>query len=314
MKLASSNPLTSIIIVSWNRLGFLIKALDAIKKITYSPLEVIVVDNGSQDGTPEFIKDHYPEVRLICLPKNIGISAYNVGCASAHGEYLIISDDDAFLDKDAISLVVEAFAKEPELGAIAFNVIDMRTNRPWKRWQLPRSNKPIEYYALIGCGFAIRRSLFAKIGGYPPYFFMYMNEIDTAIKVLKTGQKIKFFPNIIVYHAFAPANRSWRGMYYTLKNSLLLFWKYFPLGLALRLTFHRLLISVVVAIKLKAPGGYFKAILKAVTEYPGYQSYFPVARLKPNELEKLRPFLEANSFIYRVKMVLKEGFDLGKYK
>src|SRR5690554_4798994 len=101
-----NNPLVSIVILCWNRKKDMKESLNNIRKIDYTNLEVIVVDNCSTDGTVEMIEQDYPEVNLIKMYKNIGIEAYNIGFKNSLGEYIVILDDDSFPAKGAIQRMV----------------------------------------------------------------------------------------------------------------------------------------------------------------------------------------------------------------
>ena len=101
-KALESAPAVSIVILSYNRIDSIREALTELQKQHFQDFEVIVVDNGSQDGSPQLIEEEFNEVRLIKLPHNIGIAARNRGIEISRGEFIVLMDDDAVLEADWI--------------------------------------------------------------------------------------------------------------------------------------------------------------------------------------------------------------------
>lgn len=236
-----SSPLVSIVMLAWNRKDDVFESLKNIEKITYKPIEMIVVDNGSTDGTQEMLEEHFPEVQLIRMYKNVGIEAYNIGFENAKGEYIVILDDDSFPAQDAIEKMVERFEADVELGVVAFDIRNFYSYDEIKNEQIEtksaiaKSNQYIQSFT--GAGAGVRRELFKKIGYYPEEFFLYMNEMDCALRIWDEGCRIEFFADIVAYHKYSPMNRaSWRAPFYYTRNSFWLVWKNYPTDLAIKET------------------------------------------------------------------------------
>lgn len=236
------NPLVSIVTICWNRKDDILESLNAISQIEYDNLEIIVVDNNSNDGTSEAIEMLYPSIRLIKMFKNIGIEAYNVGFKNAKGKYIVILDDDSFPEKHSILRMVEKFKRDKKLGIAAFDVRNyynydeiVNTNIENNENHSVTSNYLMGFN---GAGAGMRKNLFEKIGFYPEEFFLYWNEQDTAFKVLNSGYKIQFFPDLVSYHKYSPKNRnSLRAPFYYSRNAFWLIWKNYPIDLVIKLTF-----------------------------------------------------------------------------
>lgn len=237
-----SAPLVSIVMLCWNRKDDVFESLSRIREIIYNSLEVIVVDNGSTDGTIELIKDKFPEVRLIQMYKNFGIEAYNIGFANAKGKYIVIIDDDSFPAKHSITRMVQRFEQDESLGAIAFDVRNFyhydEISILAEEQPLERYSSPSKYYmSFNGAGVGVRASLFRRIGYYPEEFFLYNNEMDSAFRILNEGYRIEFHADIIAYHKYSPINRdSWRAPYYYVRNAFWLIWKNYPLDMVIKYT------------------------------------------------------------------------------
>lgn len=228
-------PLVSIVTICWNRKEEILESLKGIYQIQYNPLEVIVVDNGSTDGTAEAIKANYPNIRLFSIPENVGIKAYNEGFQKARGEYIVILDDDSFPHTEAVKRMVDKFQQDPKLGVVAFDVRnyyqydEVKTSEN----QVPEKNTAAisNHYlmAFNGAGAGVRRNILEEAGYYPEEFFLYWNEQDTAFRILDLGYKIEFFSDVVAYHKYSPKNRlSWRAPYYYTRNAFWLIWKNYP--------------------------------------------------------------------------------------
>ncbi|ASS98190.1 MULTISPECIES: glycosyltransferase family 2 protein [Geobacillus] len=249
-------PLVSIVMLAWNRKDDVRESLRHIQKIDYEPLEIIVVDNASDDGTAQMVEAEFPDVHLIKMKKNIGIAAYNVGFEQAKGKYIVIIDDDSFPARHAIRRMVQVFEKDERLGAVAFDVRNYDHYDEIKN-ELEDTDETEEVKAVAsdylmsfnGAGVGIRKDLFKKIGYYPEEFFLYYNEMDCAFKIWNAGYRIEFYSNIVSYHKYSPKNRaSWRAPFYYTRNAFWLIWKHYPMDMALnttlRLIYHCLYYSI----------------------------------------------------------------------
>jgi GT2 family glycosyltransferase len=235
-------PLISIVMLCWNRRDDVRESLKRVQEIEYDPLEIIVVDNGSSDGTTVMIENEFPLVKLIRMYKNMGIEAYNIGFENARGEFIIIIDDDSFPAKDALEKMVERFQDDPKLGVVAFDVRNYyhydEVKQMMNSFNAAKARASGNYYmAFNGAGAGIRAQLFKQVGYYPEEFFLYNNELDTAYRIWDAGYTIKSFPDIVAYHKYSPKNReSWRAPYYYVRNAFWVVWKNYPIKHAVRQT------------------------------------------------------------------------------
>lgn len=233
----SANPLLSIVILSWNRKDDLRATLGAVFGQEYRPCEVIVVDNGSTDGSAEMVQALFPAAQTIALPENIGIDGLNAGLRAATGEFIILLDDDSYPLPDTLPRLVTTFQDDPHVGIAAGRILrpgGLET-RPSRR----EGEAGQEVPTFIGCGVGLRRAALEPAGFFDAAFFLYGNELDLAARVLEAGYTVRYFPELTFVHAVSPVNRSsLRAEYYTTRNLLWIIWKYFPLleavGLSLR--------------------------------------------------------------------------------
>lgn len=262
-------PIVSVVMVSYNRKEDVWEGLVRLLNQKYTALEIIVVENGSDDGTAEMVRREFHTVRLISLHENTGVSAYNVGFKSACGKYILILDDDSFPEDGAIEKMVGKFEHDPLLGIAAFDVRDYYNYRETTG---DTSLKPrqeavsAENYMMSfnGAGAGIRKEIIDITGGYPDEFFLYFNETDLALRVLNLGFKIEFFPDLVSYHKNSPSNRdSTRAPFYYTRNLFWVFWKNYPQSLmwanTFKLIYHCLYYSME-----QRTGVYLKSLADAV--------------------------------------------------
>lgn len=233
--MSPANPLVSIVILSWNRRVDLATTLQEVRRQRYTPYEVIVVDNGSTDGSPTMVRESFPDVRLVALPTNVGVEGLNVGLRAANGALIVLLDDDSYPVPDALEALVGVFQRDPQLGVAACKILGPSGREDGWPWR--EISGGAEVPTFIGCGVGLRRAALDRAGLFDGAFFLYQNELDLAARIMEEGYAVRFFPEIQFVHAVSPSNRvSFRSDYYDTRNLLWIIWKYFPRAQALRLS------------------------------------------------------------------------------
>ena len=230
------NPLVSVVILTWNRKDDLLETVAELKESTYAPIEIIVVDNGSNDGTQEAINEKFPQVNFVRLEKNVGIAGYNIGMKKARGEYVVLLDSDSFPDESAIERMVKIFESDSKVGAVAFDVhnliVESRESGVGSQKSLDLF-KCKDVYGYNGAGVGIRKECLEKAGYLFEPYFLYFNEQDHAFRILQAGYKIKFHPEIIAYHKTSTTSRvSSSAPYFYTRNLLWMIWRFYPIRYA----------------------------------------------------------------------------------
>ena len=256
----------SIVFLNFNRICETRYTTNCLKQLTAhrSDIEVIAIDNGSEDGTCEFLHSQKDWLKLVCLPDNIGIAGYNIGFAKAQGDYIMVLDDDSHpVDENTLDRLIQCLDTRAEVGIVACQIQSMH-GKPFTTWHLPPVDMPGPSMAFVGCGFAIRRELFAQIGWYPEEFFLYQNEIEVAIRAIQEGYIIHYDPCCKVIHRQAAAGRtSWRRVYYPTRNTIWVIRHYFPFPDAAYLITSRLIFGFVRAVQAWEMGWYYQAVKEA---------------------------------------------------
>jgi len=257
-------------------------------------IEIIAIDNGSTDGTAEFLRAQ-PRLHTILLPDNRGIAGYNEGFAQAQGEVLLVLDDDSCPEKaELFDRGLAYFDALPQLGILACAIV-ARDGRLQYSWHLPASGRAGPSPFFIGCGFFIRRELMQVLGGYPGQFFLYQNEVDLSFRVRQAGYQIVFDPDCRVVHRGEPSQRpGWRRVFYPTRNTLWLIRAYYPQPLAAYMLLSRLLIGWVRAVQFRQFRAFWRGLREGLS-YP-VEKHFLTAALR----EEFAPFWRQNSLIHQI--------------
>lgn len=187
-------PLVSVNILSYKRRDELKNTLQKVYSQNYKSIEVIVVDNASNDGTSEMVTKEFPEVKLMGLNNNVGISGWNEGFKIAQGEYILVLDDDSYPDQETIQKGIEEFQKNKRLGIVAFEIFNTRIKKSETKEFKPRP------YLFVGCGALIKKEVLDKVGYYNEEYFIYLHELDYSARCYDYGYEIKYLPSVLVFH------------------------------------------------------------------------------------------------------------------
>jgi GT2 family glycosyltransferase len=258
----------SIIFLNYNRIIETRYTLAQLSRLLESrdDVEVIAVDNGSTDGTREFLRAASSDwVRVVSLPSNLGIAGYNEGFKQAKGDYLLVLNDDSHpVNSITLDRIIQCLDTRPDVGVVACRIESLKGDAIYS-WHLPKNDAPGTSMAFVGSGFAIRRSLFEQIGWYPADLFLYQNEIELAIRVMRSQYKIYYDPNCRVVHRQCPSKCSnWRWVYYSTRNTIWLIRRYFPFPMAAYLIASRLFFGLIHALQLLEFGSYYRAVFDAL--------------------------------------------------
>jgi GT2 family glycosyltransferase len=231
--------LVSIIIVTHNRKNDLRDAITSVRAQTYQGIEIIVVDNGSTDGTMDLLRNEFQTITAIALPRNTGpCVARNVGISNAAGEILFFLDDDATLHTDAITRIVRRFSREPELAVIVSQIKGPSytpAGEPFRAHAAAPVAKE-SYLPELGSegATAIRREALRYAGPWSEHLFQCSEGRDLSYRILDGGYRILHFPEAVAYHRRSPLGKesrrriAQRKAYLTIRNELWIAWTYLP--------------------------------------------------------------------------------------
>jgi GT2 family glycosyltransferase len=218
-----SEALLATVVPNWNLKSDLVECLDSLRRASYSPHQVIVVDNGSTDGSVELIKAHYPEVLLIALPENGGYAAaLNAGIVRAlalGAEYVLALNKDTLVPPEALAQLVCRLEQDQTIGIVAPKTLyHSHPDRiyslgdrtyPWLPvpkafgygWRdRPSLARVMEFDYVTGCAMLIRASLFPEIGLFDVGFFLFYEDSDFCRRVRDRGYRIICDGGTTIYH------------------------------------------------------------------------------------------------------------------
>ena len=228
-------------ILNWNRKECTKQTIKSLSNQTFKDFEIIVMDNNSTDGSAEMIKKEFPYVKLIEMHENRGILARNIGLKNAKGEYVFSLDNDSFVkDKDILKKIIKRFESEPNLGIIACNILDPKTEKISNWFHcMPEEDHNKEFLTFsFGAGASIiRKKILDKTGYWFEEFLFRGEEYDMAYRVYDNEYYIKYCPEIIMYHDSNPSGRVDSYYYYLNKRNMLwVYWLDLPFFCAIKRT------------------------------------------------------------------------------
>jgi GT2 family glycosyltransferase len=216
-----AQPLASVVIVNTNELHYLRNCLASVCRQSYSPYEVIVVDNSSSDGSVEFIQETFPDVRVIQTDGNLGYpGANNLGIEESHGAYVVVLNPDTVVDQQWLSELIHALERDPTAGLATSKILMLSepdkinacgndislTGLTYCRGINEPANTYIEtayVSAISGASFAARREVLDEIGLFDPEFVAYLEETDLSLRGHLAGYRSLYVPTSIVKHDYA---------------------------------------------------------------------------------------------------------------
>jgi GT2 family glycosyltransferase len=241
------NKLITVLIVSWNRRHHLLDALASVRTQTYQPLEMLVVDSGSTDGTGEAVQAAFPEARVVRLERNLGCpAARNVGIHHAAGDCVFFLDSDAVLDRRAVEFAYRRLCEPDHPAVVSARVVDQVSGRevcPTRRGlKDPRQRMFTPTFS--GGASLHRAALFTEVGPFPEDFIYACEETHLALRLLDRGYLMAYEPASVVHHRCAPAGRDVdSNMVRSWENSLATAWELYPLEVALHATLRSLVVQ-----------------------------------------------------------------------
>ncbi len=190
-------------IATRNRAALLAKAIVSVQNQSHRPLRIAVVDDASEDGTPE-LRDRFPGIAWRRLERPSGhVAARNLMMLSANEKYFVSLDDDAwFLEDNEIALAVAHMEQHPRTAAVAFDILSPERSSERRRG----TATPVGIF--IGCGHVVRLSAVKAVGGYRPFPGFYgAEEKDLSLQLLDRGYDIMRLDGVHVWHDKTPMVR-----------------------------------------------------------------------------------------------------------
>jgi len=270
------SPLVVAITLNWNRREDTLECVESLCRLTYPNVRLLVVDNGSTDGSPGAIAKHFPQVEQIVNPANLGFArGFNVGLRRAlevNAEFAFILNNDTYVAPDMLGALVKA--SEPTDVGIAAPAIYYASD-PKRIWSTGGGHNPLtlemtgdhgrrepifdvtERDFVVGCGMLIKRAVLERVGLFDERFFMYYEDSDYCLRARRHSFRLVCVPQARMWHKVASSSNgsdSPAERYLMAKSSAIFFrkhvrgWRWLIIGLyrfgsaiktTFRLSIHR---------------------------------------------------------------------------
>jgi N-acetylglucosaminyl-diphospho-decaprenol L-rhamnosyltransferase len=200
----------SVIIVNYNTADFLGRCLISVARQTDVDVEVIVVDNCSKDGSPDFVREHFPWVRLMANDQNLGFSrANNQALKDCSGTYVYFLNPDTEIRSGAFKNMVDFMDSHPNVGLAGTQLVhpdgspqsSIEIRYPGQRYardELKGLKGDIAW--VMGSSMMARLEVIRGIDGFDEHFFLYGEDLDLCLRIRKSGWIIGFIPEAVVVH------------------------------------------------------------------------------------------------------------------
>lgn len=230
----NDEPLVSVVLVNWNRSVDILDNIRSLRRQTWKNLEIIVVDNGSTDGSLPALRN-IDDIRLIELGQNYGPArGRNEGVRAAAGEFILLLDSDSYIGRTGIEKLVARMQSDPMLGIIGCRVLNWYSG-DIDQWFYPYAyeqmgDQEFETYSFSAAGALLRTQAVREAGGFWDELFIYNEEVDLSIGVFRAGYHIIYLPNVPVFHRASPEGRtpSKRYFHYQIRNWIWILYKHYP--------------------------------------------------------------------------------------
>lgn len=246
----------TVVVLNYNGKEFLGPCLDSLRAQTCRGFDVIVVDNGSTDGSQAFVQSAYPEIQVMALDENYGFCRANnlaVTCAIERGrEFILLLNNDTVVASDALHQMLLAADAHPEAGVLCPKIYfpgeerrfwyaggtfslwtGRQIHRGWKKPDTGQFDTDTDINLATGCAFMIRAAVAKQVGLLDERFFAYLEDVEWSVRVTSAGYRIRFVPQATIIHY---DGATWTGKigkgsrkrptYFSSRNLVLLFAKH----------------------------------------------------------------------------------------
>lgn len=209
-------PSVCIIIPNWNSKEHLRECLLSLSKLDYTNYKIIVVDNGSTDGSVEMVRASFPHVTLLANSQNLGFAkAVNLGIQASKEEYIALLNNDTVVNPHWLSSLVSAMQRDPKVGLAGGKIyyyelekvfwgyggkVDLLTGLTWNVGKGEKDAGNYDYDYIPACALIIKRETIEKIGFFDEEYFAYFEDTDLNIRARMFGYNVLFIPEALVWH------------------------------------------------------------------------------------------------------------------
>jgi len=249
-------PRVSVVIVNYNGRRHLDTCLSAVlRQEIRDGVEIVLVDNASGDGSADYVRANWPEVRLIEARQNLGFAAgNNLGIVAASSRYVVLLNNDTRVRPGWLPALVGVAEGDPTIGAVTSKLVFMDRpcviqnagslvlsdgsggDRGTGEEDRGQYDRPEEVFAACGAAVLLNRAMLQDVGLLDTTFFAYYEDTDLSWRMRLAGWRVVYEPTAVVEHVHSGTSIEWSPFFtfHVDRNRLFMILKNAPLGLVLR--------------------------------------------------------------------------------
>lgn len=229
--------MVTVVMVTRNRLAEAQRTVERLRALPEQP-EIVVVDNGSSDGTPRALRENDPRLTVVSLERDIGAGARNVGVDRAQSRYVALCDDDSWWAPGALARAVELLDAYPRLGLVAARVhvgpderLDATCAAMRESPLLGDSTQPGKpVLGFLACASVVRREAFMSVGGFRSELGIGGEEQLLAVDLAAAGWQVAYVDELLAHHHPSPRRNDRTRDVVVARNALWFSWLRRPIG------------------------------------------------------------------------------------
>ncbi|MEI7534369.1 MAG: glycosyltransferase family 2 protein [Comamonadaceae bacterium] len=241
-----THPQVAIVVINWKLKETTLECIRSVER-SGTPCRVLVVDNGSGDGSVEYFAEHAPDAEIIALPKNVGFGrACNIAIRRVlidpTSEYILLLNNDAIIEPETLPALLAAAAAAPQVGIFGPKIYyHDRPDTFWyagsrrRRWVFAAADtgrgqrdtgqfeQRCEVDYIFGAAMLIRRQVFETVGMFDEQFFLYLEDLDLCLMTQRSGFPLHFVPQARVWHSVSASTHDHLGIrrYHMVRSTIL---------------------------------------------------------------------------------------------
>jgi len=286
------NNSTAVVILNWNGVEQLRAFLPSVVEHTQDA-EIIIADNASTDNSVDWVRQQYPQIRIISLTQNYGYAGgYNEALKFVDADFLVLLNSDIEVTSAWLQPLINVLEQNPRVAACQPKILSYNDKTHFEyagaaggyidKYGIPfckgrifktieadtdQYNQPAEVFWASGACLTIRNTIFKKIGGFDADFFAHMEEIDLCWTIHRLGYSIQYVPNSTIYHVGgATLNKvNPKKTFLNFRNSLWMLQKHLPKNKLVVILFIRICLDGLAAVHYLSAGQWkhFVAVFNA---------------------------------------------------
>lgn len=236
----------AVILINYKRVYDTIECIESLQSSTFANFDIILIDNGSDDGSAEILQNKFPQIISFPNDTNVGFAeGNNIGIRYALEKmykYILILNNDTVVANDALAYLMNTIKSNSKFGVVGCKILyydnpeyiwfaggnfNYNSSKGYhygiKEKDIGQYDHEYETDYITGCCLLTRREVFEKIGMLDPDYFAYLEDVDFCSRAKKTGYSIVYQPKAVIYHKVSSTS-SWDSpvyLYFNMRNKIL---------------------------------------------------------------------------------------------